>query len=436
MADLALDFEWEDPGGARGEELRATWSRLTVTAGEDVVTRVLDLRTRGVRNSVYVPLYPIAEWIASNWWRLLYEVRSPRAPARNGYEARHCLTAASEGFALPALSFEPMGETLRLSWNAKEFFHRPLEFVGDGVAHVSRDCLEERLIQFVEAVVGRLEDEGIHETLLHEEWNAIRGMSSDEESFCRLAGTLGLDPFRIDDEQADQIVEVAARIPEALHDELFSAADPSILAAEATALGTALDELSGRHPSLDRLRDLREEVDPLRSTEHLPWRQGYEAARSLRAALSLNGDPLSTFESLGAAFRVEGSVLEREVRAIRGVVAVDGVVALDDRQRPGFGVRATAPEARRFAFCRELFEYLASEGTEPSIVTRAGTHRQQRNRAFAAELLLPSDALRSRAPADVVGYQWVDEIAAEFGVSWAVVSHQLEKHHIARISPD
>ena len=153
MDDLVLDFEWEDPGGARGEELRATWPRFTVTAGEDVVTRVLDLRTRGVRNSVYVPLYPIAEWVASNWWRLLYEVRSPRISARNGFDARHRLDAVSEGFALPALSFEPMGETVRLSWAPRELVHRPLELLGSGAVHLDRDTVEESLVRFVEAVL-------------------------------------------------------------------------------------------------------------------------------------------------------------------------------------------------------------------------------------------------------------------------------------------
>jgi hypothetical protein len=78
MPDLALDFEWVDPGGARGPELRATWARLEVVAAGEVITGVLDQNTRSVRHGLFLPLYPVAEWIASNRWRLLYEVRSPR----------------------------------------------------------------------------------------------------------------------------------------------------------------------------------------------------------------------------------------------------------------------------------------------------------------------------------------------------------------------
>jgi Zn-dependent peptidase ImmA (M78 family) len=118
---------------------------------------------------------------------------------------------------------------------------------------------------------------------------------------------------------------------------------------------------------------------------------------------------------------------------VRDLATVDGVMALDDEERPGFAVKGAAEPARRFALCRELFEYLATSPAAPAIVTRGATHRQQRNRAFAAEFLLPSAALRGRFPDKVATIEDVNKVADEFAVSWAVISHQLTNHRIAEI---
>ncbi len=55
MDDLTIDFEWADPLGAKGAELRATWARLSITVGGHPVTRVYDERLKTVRDSVYCP---------------------------------------------------------------------------------------------------------------------------------------------------------------------------------------------------------------------------------------------------------------------------------------------------------------------------------------------------------------------------------------------
>lgn len=436
MTDLSFDLEWVDPEGARGLELRATWARLTLVIAGEPVTRVFDERTRSVRTSIYLPLYPLAEWIATNWWRLLYEVPSPRTSTQNGYQSRHCLAKASEGFAFPDLSLEPLGETVRLSWAGRKLLRTPVEFLGGHTVFLNREMAQEGLERFVDAVLGRLEDGGIEGTLLHQEWRAICNLAPEEETFCRLAGTLGLDPFQLGKEEAEELLDAAEKIPEVLQDEFFSSADPSALLQEAEAVDRALEAVAGTHQGLEPLRRLRESFNAPELPGEPPWKQGYAAAGALRADLGLDGSPLPSFEALSETLGVQRPLLEREVKSVSGLETVDGVVAFDDEQRPGFALRATADEARIFGFCRELFEYLAAPGPDPLLVTRGGTHRQQRNRAFAAEFLLPSEALRDRVRGPVVTYEEVNKIAEAFGVSWAVVSHQLDNHRIARISAD
>ena len=68
-----------------------------------------------------------------------------------------------------------------------------------------------------------------------------------------------------------------------------------------------------------------------------------------------------------------------------------------------------------------------------SLVTKASTERQQRNRAFAAEFLAPSAGLRDRISDQFVDRDQVADLAEEFGVSPYVVEHQIENHRIAEL---
>ncbi len=444
MADLTFEFEWVDPGGARGPELRATWARLELTAAGEMITRVLDQQTRSVRDALYLPLYPVAEWIASNWWRLLYEGPSPHLADGNGYSSRHCLAEAGEGFALPALSLEPQGESLRLSWTPRKPLRTPLEFLGGGVSFLDREAVQAGLRELVDAVVGRLEEVGVEGTFLQDEWRALRDLEPDEEEFCRLAATLGLDPFQVPEDLAGKVIEAAEKVPLAVQEEFFASADLEILVEEAGALRETVDAASSPHEGLEPLRELRASFrasgragdSSVHSAAGLPPRkQGYDAARALRADLELDGCPLASFGSLAEALGVGGRALEGDIRTAQRLVTVDGLVALDREERPGFAVKAVTEPARRFTFCRELFEYLATSGSAPAIVTRGATHRQRRNRAFAAELLLPSAALRDRFPDGRATLEEANRVADEFAVSWAVLNHQLENHRIAEIIP-
>ena len=72
MPTLDFEIDWVDAEGIRGPELAATWAALCIRIGDSVITRVLDARAKTVREFVYVPLYPLAEWLATNWWFLNY----------------------------------------------------------------------------------------------------------------------------------------------------------------------------------------------------------------------------------------------------------------------------------------------------------------------------------------------------------------------------
>ena len=74
----------------QGPELASTWASLLIRVADSVITRVVDRRAQTVRDHVYVPLYPLAESLVTNWWFLLYEVGSP-AKDDAAFLRRHAL---------------------------------------------------------------------------------------------------------------------------------------------------------------------------------------------------------------------------------------------------------------------------------------------------------------------------------------------------------
>ena len=70
MNGFNIEFDWEDPASARGEELRATWASLSIVIDDQPVTELQDRRTKSVRSRIYLALFPLAEWFVNNWWFL------------------------------------------------------------------------------------------------------------------------------------------------------------------------------------------------------------------------------------------------------------------------------------------------------------------------------------------------------------------------------
>lgn len=148
---LGFNFDWERPEGVVAPELAATWARVEIWVGRDCVTQVQDSPSGASRRSIYCSLYPLAEWVAFNWWFLRAHLRpaalaaSPWAgpgPRSNGrpdaWARHHNLRSVGEGFFWPNLSILPEGRLTRLLWHADEAPspHSPLRYgwpaVGDG----------------------------------------------------------------------------------------------------------------------------------------------------------------------------------------------------------------------------------------------------------------------------------------------------------------
>jgi hypothetical protein len=431
---LKLQYEWIDPAGAKGRELRATWARLEIEIDGHVVTRAIDDVSRSVRDSVYLPLYPLAEWLVTNWWFLLYEVEPRRFGAGDGYYGRHSLRSAGEGFALPALLFSPTGSTIQALWRPADLEHQRLEFTERGHATIDAQEFRETVLRFARSVVARLRDLDVRDTLLETELTAVETTGQDEESFCAATAALGLDPYSLDDSTAQEVVATADALPGTVVDEFFVIADVPRLREQRSAILGSIDSIRSNRAELSQLRDLRSDINGIERVGK-PWRHGYNVARALRGRLGVEDVHIDSLHTLAQALRVDRSQLTTAVMPILAEgEGFDAIVDANSAASPTFAVVQRNEPATLFALCRAMFEYFVTSSDGPRIVTRSRTDRQKRNRAFAAEFLVPAEQLRSLIPQPVITSETVDDLADHFGASSAVIRHQIDNHRLATVA--
>ncbi|HEO71205.1 MAG TPA: hypothetical protein ENN80_08070 [Candidatus Hydrogenedentes bacterium] len=423
MDSLTFEYEWENGEGITAPELRFTLARLAIRVNDEFVTRVYDERARSVRDHVYVSLYPLAEWLATNWYPLLYETTGW---ARPNASRRHLLLNAGEGFVLPRLLIQPEGDCIELDWDACSFPYSEFSFLSSGTAHVSREQVEREFIELIQATVSRLADCGLpYRTLLEDEWEALNALDSEEKAFCRTVGALGLDPFSTSEEVDNDILSVAKRVPESLRTEFFASVPFQALGDDLGWVQSALDLLAGCEGGTE-LSEVRRSIRERTAgaLDGPPWKLGYRYARSLRQELQVPHDPLDERQLGGLGWNTV-LVADRESAVLDGISSEK-----PDNEAGTFVVTGRREDSRRFCFARGLYEYLSSTAF-PRLVTDASTYTQKASRAFAAELLAPAEAIRQRIKGGTVSQREVEDMSTAFAVSTQVIEHQVRNHELA-----
>jgi hypothetical protein len=436
METLNLHFDWQRPDGVRGLELAATWASLRIRVGDECVSRVFDRRSKSVRDEIYVPLYPLAEWIVWNWWALLYETEVRHRGDRQSFSSRHNLRFAGDGVGMPDMALLPLGEHVEVTWSSWGHRYQHIEFLGHGTRLLFRSELAQTFFDFVESVCLRLERENVTETWLQQGWEMVRKSLDDpeEEAFCKAAALLGKDPYALVPDDAEVIIRLSEILPPSIQDDFLLVSDWQGISDQADLLRQDLDW--ARHGQVDwgRLKRIRASSAPV-LPQALPWQQGYALAAQVRQALGVREES-SPFTDENLAGWLDLSVEDFENSVHEGTYQAPGMEALvaeNETGSPAFVLkRKNRPQNRMFTFCRGLCEYLLSPGA-PRLVTGVNTERQKRNRAFAAEFLAPADAIRKRLTAGEVSQEDIDDLAGDMGVSPFVVEHQIVNHRLAEV---
>ncbi len=428
----AFDFrlEWLEAPGVTTPELAGTWARYEIWIGDRCATQV-EGADGTFRRGVYGSLYPLAHWIAANWWTLMSHIRPSAIDARYWdwqnvrtypWLRQHNFRGAGDGMAWPNLTIVPEGAVSRVVWS-QDYGPQltPVRFASDGSRGLRADELATGLTAVIDRVLERLADIGVPKTPLSEEWAAIAEADADEIIFCQTAGRLGLDPYAVDDETAQTIVRVAASLPAAVAADFFDSADANALvrAADWTlrAMATADQAAAGAEKSLEMVyaalpSDLFGAADSER-----PWRLGYSIAGRLRSELKIRDtDPfdVSPWVGIGA--------VDAPSHGIYGFASVSG-----NRCGVVLGGQPTGTTAIRFGRARALGRALARPEQHQFVLSAARSQEEKVARAFAAELLAPADGIRRIL--DELGSSddnALEAVARHFEVSPLLVRYQYE----------
>lgn len=425
---ISVSSETLDSGLA---EERATFGMFVVAASGRPLTAGVDAAEDALRSGPRVSGYPFAEWLAWNWWRLRWELGRPAAEsALRRWDFAHRMSTVGEGYAWPDLAIFSDG---RQSFLVSEPSQNPdsamFRYIGASRREaVPAEILESAIDEFVEDVLTRLDGRELRATNLHRLWSDLKTEREDPglARFRRLEAQLGYDPDeadeddimgRLDDAGAigeEALAEVAA--DEAAHGGTMSAKDIENVA-----------KRNGFNANPNDAIVLSDPAGVPRPGEIQAWRIGQLLARSVRSQEDLDGQALPD-KRLAEFAGTRASAISKKGRR-----SADISFAFDrDGGHSRISLRSKWKTGRRFELARligdRVFGNQVAGCAEPLYpATRTYSYRQKVQRAFAAELLSPFEAVNDMLDGDY-SEEKQNEVAEHFTVSPLTIRTQLVNH--------
>jgi len=429
MSTLSFHIdEWlqgDDPDPRRA----LTLASLVVAVDNVPATRLFDDWAKTVTDRARLPLYPLAEWFAANWWRLHHEAphESIGGPPPMDWRLSHDLAAVGGGFVWPRMRFASDDLTMQVSVRAlRNAPWEPVRHLNDIPATaLDLGSFDAAVDQLIALVLDRLRELDISAEPLATIWADVTAERSDEEvaDWRAWEARLGYDPGEAPEQLMEQIGSLFVRTGKAALAEIVPVIEPDtemtldrlLAIADAPGISATLP-LTGRASS-ERHRYF--------SDGTTPWDAGRAMARQLRYDEGPASGPIDDkrlFDFLGIARgRVKPPAAGTDLPIGLGV-------RTSRHRRPTLHFRRRSPEALRFEAARFVAEsMIAPEEDQLLPLTDLATARQKFQRAFAAELLAPIDEI-----VELVGpapsTDAVENAGATYRVSPLAIFNHLDNH--------
>jgi len=397
--DAWLDADHDDPDEAR------TFARLRITVDDVNLTRNLNRKSGATSSSINVPLLPLAQYISTNWWRLLNEPF--RSGAGDAFRAKHRLDVPMHGFVFPTLGLCSGGDqTILAAWSQAYQPYSPIDFLAQASVApeiLFREEVEDALIDIVQTAIARLNGRSAASSDLAASWDRVRRSIEDEAEYgyCRLAGKLGLDPY---DPSIQDLTALTTRVSDTLLQDVSDAVFLEELL-PATTWVADNERTWKAAPEIDVAAFGRFPKPELKSA---PWEIGCRAASQFRR--NTGAERIPPRKHLEQIF---GEILVAKSSTFQH--APHGIGALITRKDKTANIATVARTAReqRFKVCTAAYIAWAGLPGEDRAATPAFTGLQQAGRAFAAELLAPRDYLREVSPKHGLVSDDIEDIAGD-----------------------
>lgn len=408
--------------GSPEESACGAW--LGVRQGDLWLTECLDSFADGIRRDApLLSAYPLAEWMAWNWWRLRWEPRNTRAP---GWGLAHRMRSIGQGYEWPGITIWSDGARVTLVAQPTDPTPPPsVRYIASGAALLPATAFEAAVDAFIGRVLGRLRDDGLTDTNLHRIWSDVRAERDDPHRAARrrLEALLGTDPDEGKPELIDHLLQDAISLGSEAVNEL--AADHGWTRSRVMTGQDVEDAArSVGFDVADQDRASLADVTTHALRADMPaWKVGEEAARALRRQETLGDGPLAD-ERLAELAGVSCCSLTNDNLVGPMSFRLGGE---DDNGGSSARVVLRSPRVdnRRFDIARLLGDALMQtrfERLQPA--TRAYTYRQKAQRAFAAELLAPYSAVDAMLDEEISDDS-VATVAARFRVSVKLIETEL-----------
>ena len=406
---------------------KATFGLLEIAADGKALTHGFrtDADGRSYARGPYVPGYYLAEWLAWNWWRLRWEPRPQQRPYPLQWRLAHQLAAVGEGYLWPNITIASDGFRCRLTaMEAQERNARPFEYLGAPPVTVPATEFEQAVDDFICRILQFLADAGVSNTDLQKHWADLSDERSDAEfaRFRRFEALLGFDPDEADEGYVESRLGDAGSIGRNALDELAIGAGSGLMSAQEIA---AVTHNAGFDGDPANALQLPQPMAMLWGTT-TAWQIGVAAASAVRSYAGSGYGPVNN------RVLADWAGLSEEV--FTSALRTDTMSWLyqTNPHQCRVVVRSPHPIGRRFDVARLLGDRLfnrngLANGEFLMPATRSYSYRQQYQRAFAAELLSPWDAVQ-----DMLGDDYSDEnqeyAARYFDVSEMTISTHIANH--------
>lgn len=432
MSDtLRFDWEWLAYPELPAEEA-ATFADLTIRLNDKALTRLYDVAARTERDGLFAAAYPLALFLAENWWRLRWEpAPASLSSATPHWRLAHSIAAAGAGYVWPNITFHSDGERIFVHAGPHNSESSAVQFVSRAQGVLDAREFEAEIDHFLGGVVARLQAWGQPETELAQLWQTVQAERTDDQASerRRLEAMAGLDPDAAPEELLDELLQLEQRLGPSAIRELVAASQRNT-PKDVQTLEQALRERGVQYRAPEAVQSPIEAAAP-------PWKRAIETARAARRAWGLTEGPLDN-ASLAAIVDIPPDQLDS--MAPEAVPYSASLHTGEEDNRLVF--RTGHRHGRRFAIGRLMGDafYSPGEGRTLAAATDARTGRQKFQRAFAQELLCPFDALseflgypgRPEGPAEAnpPNEDRIEEAADYFDVSPMLVQNTLVNHNV------
>lgn len=432
-------YDWQDsPAGIRLPSHRATWANLKIAVDDRVFTSNAPLNSDdeddGPRPFIAVSVFPLAEFIAANWWPLLHEPLEKEKLVLDAvaFRGRHWFNRHTDGFAYPTLGLFGADTSVRIVARPSHIESANIEFpVTSGNANVhwdgvDRSDVETALLAFLETAAERL-PENDDRAWLKDMLARIHHSRTDpdEALYCRCAGLLGADPYDPGDEIDAAITRTIAILGEDIAIEMFATAETANVVERAEWMRdqtrAAIQKSRELASHANALKHQLREAMPMAGK---PWERGYATARYLRVLLDMTPDtPIPTANAVSTALLAAPASM---ISSLEHMEASCGARGIAIESGDGLGMATQGGRTPQFQIAATFADFLFAGNHEFFLSTAAATDRQKCNRAFAAEFLAPIAGIQEQWSKSKSAEANIADIAKSFGISRSIARYQVQ----------